>query len=163
MQTEINENGQSNPRLASFLLALALGLVGCGLGDVATTPFPTRIQLPEGRISLPDHEPCRGAIGVPCVEVGHAVFGMLRESEGCVWYVLDNGTEVRIIWPFGYSAQFDPFIVFDNAGRAVAKDGDSLRAEGDGPLDGAVDACGRSRYVVLADPISAQPAAAAPS
>lgn len=67
--------------------------------------------------------------------------------------VLQSGATARIVWPFGYYARFDPFVVFDNAGREVARDGTGLRAGGDGPLDGDSDRCGRTTYVVLFDPI----------
>lgn len=135
--------------------ALTLSVASCGIsgGGAEGTPFPTRIQLPAGRVPLPDHEPCRAAGDAPCADAGYALFGVLHEAEGCVWYVLENGTEVRVVWPFGYSAQHDPFIVYDNAGREVARNGDSLQADGTGPVDGETDACGRSKYVTLVDPV----------
>lgn len=58
--------------------------------------------------------------------------------------VLEDGQEVRLQWPSGYSAQFRPFVVFDDRGREVARDGDRLQAGRDGPHDGSPDQCGRA-------------------
>lgn len=144
---------QRDQLIAILAIALMMAGVACSPGQAGGTPFPTRIELPAGREPLPDHEPCRGSGPEPCVEAGRAVFGTLHEADGCVWYVLDNGTEARVVWPFGYSASYDPFIVYDNSGREVARDGDALEAAGSGPQEGDADACGRTQYVVLIDPI----------
>jgi hypothetical protein len=93
---------------------------------------------------------------VPCIETGHAVNGVIQESDRCISYVLDNGVEVRVIWPFGYSAIFDPFVVYDNSGKEVARDGDALLVAGDGPLEGQSDDCGQDKYVILAEPVTRQ-------
>ncbi len=64
-----------------------------------------------------------------------------------------DGREVRIVWPEGYTAQFSPFVVFDAQGREVARAGDVLRASTIDPLPGDPDACGRSLWIPLAEPI----------
>jgi hypothetical protein len=65
--------------------------------------------------------------------------------------VLDTGLEASVLWPFGYSAGFDPFVVYDNSGKAVGRDGVWLHAGGTGPFDGPADACGRARWVMVLD------------
>lgn len=137
-----------------------LAILGClialvaGCGPTQGTPGPTRLELPVGRVALPDHDPCQDVDGIPCVYAGHAVNGSVHEANGCIWYELENGREVRIVWPFGYSAEFKPFVVYDNAGREVARAGLSLTAGGEGPLDGEPDSCGFSTYVVLDDVVA---------
>lgn len=123
--------------------------------DPLATPFPTRIALPLDRIALPDRELCRGdGGGAPCVDAGYAVFGILHESKGCIWYSLGTVQDVRVIWPMGYSAHFDPFIVYNNQGDEVARDGDWLQVAGGGPFEGDADVCGRSSFVVFSDPVT---------
>jgi hypothetical protein len=118
-------------------------------------PVPTRIPLPAGRVPLPDYSPCvPPAPSTNCVFAGHAVFGTLHEAGECIWMVTETGSEVRVIWPYGYSAQFKPFVVFDNGGKEVARDGDRLEPEGTGPFEGDADSCGRTQYVYLIHPMT---------
>lgn len=65
--------------------------------------------------------------------------------------VLDNRLQVRVLWPSGYSARFEPFVVFDDAGKEVARSGDLLHAGGEGPFVGEADSCGRGLWVMLLD------------
>lgn len=81
------------------------------------------------------------------------IFGTLHEAGGCIFMTLENGQRVRVVWPFGHSAEFDPFVVLDNTGRQVACDGDEIRPAGDGPFVGPADWCGLRHYVVLIDPV----------
>lgn len=138
-------------RAIAEILSVAM-VVGCE--TPGPPPMPSRAPIPPDQVRLPDHPPCVSPDpGIACVEVGVAMFGTLLEKDGCVWMIRDNGEEVRIVWPFGYSATFEPFVVFDNAGAEVARDGDYVRAEGAGPSQGDADACGRTLYVVLAPPV----------
>lgn len=141
--------------MRALLIGLVLVVAGCTSGQLSSaTPFPTRIALPSGRVSLPDHGPCKGPRGGdPCVDVGHSISGLLSSDDDCVWIVMDNGIEVRVIWPLGYSAELRPFVVFDNAGSVVARSGDRIQADGEGPLVGEADNCGRTKYVTLIDPV----------
>jgi len=82
-----------------------------------------------------------------------AVHGILREEDGCIWLVQQNGMELRIVWPLGYAAQFNPFVVYDAGGRPIARDGDLLLAGGFGPSSGPADECGRAAYAVLEEPV----------
>ena len=130
-------------------------VVACvGSSDPSLTPYPTRIKLPEGRVALPDYEPCRAGDNIPCVDTGRALNGVLHEANRCVWYVLENGDDVRVVWPLGYSASFDPFVVYNNSGAEVARDDSSLVVGGAGPSDGESDACGRSRFVSFVEPVT---------
>ena len=91
------------------------------------------------------------------MEVGRAILGTLREDGGCIWLELENGDEVRVIWPLGYSAAIDPFAVYDDSGSIVAKAGESILAEGSDPASGGADDCGRTEFVVLAEPVIVEP------
>jgi hypothetical protein len=88
-----------------------------------------------------------------CLPGTVAIHGILREADGCIWLVQANDREPRIVWPLGFTARFDPFVVLNSAGLAMARDGDLLLAGGFGPLPGEADACGRSEYVVLEEPV----------
>ena len=88
-----------------------------------------------------------------CVWGTVAVHGTLHEEHGCIWIELENGEKQDIIWPFGYSAQQRPFVVFDNAGREVASDGDYLLAGGPVAETIPQDDCGRTAVVTLVEPI----------
>jgi hypothetical protein len=69
------------------------------------------------------------------------------------WLTLDDGQDVRIVWPYGYSAVLQPFTVLNNAGDPVISAGDTIKTGGNGPLEGAPDSCGRTSYVAINEPI----------
>jgi hypothetical protein len=83
---------------------------------------------------------------VPCVITGHADEGQIAGSNGCTWVTFDDSNERRELrWPPGYSAQFDPLIVYDPQGAVVARGGDLVLGDGwepsadvSGPCGGAV-------------------------
>jgi hypothetical protein len=135
---------------------LLVVLAGC----TSSTPtpgvagLPTRIPLPSGRIALPDHEPCVyfAPSGIPCVDTGHAIDGTVQQAGSCIWLTLDNGQDVRVVWPFGYSAIPDPVTIFDNRGDPVISTGDTIKTGGDGPTEGVADSCGRTSYVEINEP-----------
>ena len=144
-------------------VVLVVAIMACS-SPSATTSLSTlasRIPLPSNRSALPDHEPCVFQTEVPpsvlCVDAGHAILGTLYEGGGCIWSVLDNGDQVRLVWPYGYSAQMNPFVVFDNNGQSVLQAGDRFLAGGSGPFVGDLDTCGRQSYVVLNNPIQKNP------
>jgi hypothetical protein len=118
------------------------GPVGVRGGPIATErPF----TCPDGRL---------------CVATGHAVFGTLHEADGCIWLVLEGSDqEVRIVWPNGYTARYEPFAVFDAGGRRVATTGDAIHADGSGPNLGEADDCGRTEWVALVDGFLVNPSA----
>ena len=139
------------------VLACLLIVGACSADPGSSVVPPTRIPLPAGRVALPDAEPlCPHGLppGVDaCVWGTVAVHGTLHEEDGCIWIERESGEKQSITWPFGYSAQFRPFVVFDNAGQAVAQDGDYLRAGGFNAETGPPDACGRTEVVTLVDGI----------
>lgn len=123
---------------------LVLGVAGCGeLSGFLRTKLPT----------APLCQPSPGReCGVPVPSLHD---WMLQEDRGCMWLVEvgGDGREVRIVWPEGYTARFNPFVVFDAQGREVARAGDMLRASTIDPLSGDPDACGRSLWIPLLEPI----------
>jgi hypothetical protein len=118
------------------------GPVGVRGGPIATEP----------PFTCPD--------GPPCVATGHAVFGTLHEADGCIWLVLEGSDQaVRIVWPDGYTARYEPFAVFDAGGHRVATSGDVIHADGSGPYLGEADDCGRTEWVALVDGFLVNPSA----
>ncbi len=116
------------------------------------------MPLPSGRVALPDAErlcPYGPPPGVDaCVWGTVAVNGTLHEEDGCIWIERESSAKQGITWPFGYSAQFSPFAVFDNAGREVARDGDHLRAGGFAPQPVPRHDCGWTAVMTLVDPVA---------
>jgi hypothetical protein len=136
------------------LAAVVAATAGCALAEPSQSPIPTRRPLPAGVVALPDNPPCEAVAepGIPCVIVGHAILGDLHERDGCVWIVMDGSrVEAQVVWPYGYSARFDPFTVFDNAGKVVASDGDQIYGDGWGPTAAKPDTCGRDQQISLID------------
>jgi hypothetical protein len=106
-------------------------------------------------VALPDHEPCVYLVAPEslCVDTGHAIDGTVHAVGACVWLTLDNGQDVRVVWPFGYSATLDLLTIFDNRGDPVISAGDTIKTGGDGPTEGVADSCGRTSYVEINEPI----------
>ena len=48
---------------------------------------------------------------------------------GCVW-IRAASKKVRIVWPRGYAARFNPLEILDGSGRVVARGGDRVRLGG---------------------------------
>ena len=84
---------------------------------------------------------------------------MLPGREGdCLWIEL-GGTRSAVLWPPGYSASFDPIMLFDAGGRSVARGGDLISAVmlGPDPLP-TPDACGLITTIEFyGDPIAPGP------
>ena len=137
---------------AVLLLSLLLG--GCATSSSFSTTVP---PLPSGRVYLaswprtfpsdcsmgevPSESPTAGT--VLCVVTGHGVEGTLEGSNGCTSIALDGtGDRKTLIWPPGFSAQFDPLIVFDHRGAEVAKGGDFVSADASEPSDATLNPCG---------------------
>ena len=136
----------------SAVASIVLGVVFAACETVRPLPV-----LPPGHVALPyAPSPCASqAPGEPLCVLGQRGFdGTLKEGDGCLWLEMDNGDEVAILWPAGYSATHNPLTIFDNEGREVARANDRLSAGGGGPYSGDADACGRRAYVVLIHPMS---------
>lgn len=65
-----------------------------------------------------------------------------------MWIVTD-GREYRVTWPAGYTAEFNPMVVFDERGRVVARAGDTLHFLIQSDV-GEPDACGRVNVAQVA-------------
>ena len=137
------------------LLAMSIAAVGC-IGSTATTG-PARGTLPTDRVALADHPPCDASQAIPCVEAGRAIVGSLHTDGRCLWITLENGDDVRVIWPFGYAASKDLQTIYDAAGAVVARTGHMIQSEGSDPTQGEPDGCGRTVMVVLAGPVHGEP------
>lgn len=42
----------------------------------------------------------------------------------CVWLVSDAGAQVTAVWPSGYTATFDPLVIYDATGKQVLQAGE---------------------------------------
>jgi hypothetical protein len=138
--------------LVAVLVMQAVG--GCVPGRAENNPAGSFAPLPSGRVYLPWHPDCTSNLpSVPCVEVGRAISGKLSATGSCLSLKLDDGLEVSVIWPAGYSAAFEPLRIYDATGTLVATADVLIRAEGSDPTPGDPDDCGLTRFVILAAPI----------
>ena len=141
--------GLENMRI---LVVLAVLLAACSSNaspSVLLQPLPSgRVHLASWPWAFPSdcslsEAPPPTAGTIPCVVTGHAVEGRLEAAGGCVWVVLEGSAERRELrWPPGYSAQFDPLVLFDPSGHVVAKGGDLISADGFEPPDAVSGTCG---------------------
>jgi hypothetical protein len=84
-------------------------------------------------------------VGVPADPVRTAV---LHESSGCVWVETD-GQKARPLWPSGFTAGREPFIVYDRSGREIGRDGTQISTPMLGPDSLAFDGCGLTLTINL--------------
>lgn len=56
--------------------------------------------------------------------------GEPRGDAGCAWVETAPGERVEVVYPNGWRVEFEPVAVFDEQGRQVAAEGDTLRVEG---------------------------------
>jgi hypothetical protein len=59
-----------------------------------------------------------------------ALGGEARGDAGCAWIETSSGERVEVVYPNGWHVEFDPVALFDNVGRRVATEGDSLLVDG---------------------------------
>ncbi len=141
-------------------VAIVLCVAAMSIGCSAQTPATLVDPIGQRGGQLATEAPFVCPTGQMCVLTGHAVFGTLRSADGCIWMVIEgSGQEVRVVWPNGYSASYDPLVIRNAAGREVARDGTVLHADGWGPTIGAADGCGRTSSVSVVDGFQASPAA----
>src|SRR5664279_586760 len=70
------------------------------------------------RYGMPTWCTSGSCLGIPADPVRA---GTLHAGGACVWLDVD-GQRARVLWPAGFTAQRDPFAVFDPRGREVARD-----------------------------------------
>lgn len=146
---------RERPRMSRHVAWMTLLALTVAVGCVANTPASFSLPpLPSGRVFLANwpwtvpsdcslsEVPPPTAGHVPCVITGHAVEGQLEGSNDCTWVTFDGSNERRALrWPPGYSAQFDPLVVYDPQGAVIARGGDHVLGDGWEPAD-ASGPCG---------------------
>lgn len=56
--------------------------------------------------------------------------GEPRGDAGCAWIETSSGERVEVVYPNGWHVEFDPLALFDETGRKLAEQGDTLVVEG---------------------------------
>ena len=56
--------------------------------------------------------------------------GEARGDAGCAWIQTSSGERVEVVYPNGWHIEFDPVALFDDGGRRVATEGDTLLVGG---------------------------------
>jgi hypothetical protein len=107
-----------------LLLVLALVVAACGASSeisTTTTPTTTGGGTPAvGPVELPANpDPPQSAIIYATLQGDRAFDG------GCVW-LEQTTTEFSVLWPPGFTAEFDPIRLFDETGTLIAEGGDRL-------------------------------------
>jgi hypothetical protein len=111
-------------RFAPFLLVLALVIGACGTSSETSTTLTTTAATAAGPVELPTN---------PDQPKGATIFATLQgDAEldgGCVWLQQTN-VDFAVLWPAGFTADFDPIRLYDPAGNLVAEAGDQLVVTG---------------------------------
>lgn len=56
--------------------------------------------------------------------------GVPRGDAGCAWILTSAGERVEVVYPNAWHVEFDPVALFDDVGRQVAGEGDTLVVDG---------------------------------
>jgi hypothetical protein len=56
--------------------------------------------------------------------------GVPRGEAGCAWILTSAGERIEVVYPNAWHVEFDPVAVFDDGGRQVAGEGNTLIVEG---------------------------------
>lgn len=115
-------------RFTALSMALALAVGACG--EPSATPTTTsRSTAAVGPVELPANpDPPKSATIFATLEGDATLDG------GCVWLRQTN-IEFSVLWPTGFTADFDPIRLYDEAGNLVAEEGDRLVVTGAFALD----------------------------
>lgn len=56
--------------------------------------------------------------------------GAAQGEAGCAWLETSSGQKVEVVYPNGWHIEFTSVALFDETGRQVAKEGDTLQVDG---------------------------------
>ncbi len=116
-------NGLRNRRklLAAFGLVAILAGAGC---REASTPPTTSAAPVVGPVDLPyNPDPPKDA------KIIANLVGDAELDGGCVW-LRQGVTDLSVLWPPGFTAEFNPVRIVDTAGTVVAQEGDQVELTG---------------------------------
>ncbi len=104
------------------LLVVAL-LLGTGCTDSATEPHTTTPGSAQ-RVDLPyNPDPPKAALLVA------TMMGDPELDGGCVWLRQGN-IDLSVLWPEGFTAEFNPVRVYDGDNNLVAQEGEEVSLSG---------------------------------
>jgi hypothetical protein len=104
-----------------LVLVLALVVAACGASSETSTTTTTGGDEPtDGPVELPANpDPPKSATIYGTLQGDPALDG------GCVW-LQQTSTDFSVLWPPGFTAEFDPIRLFDDTGTLIAEEGDRL-------------------------------------
>ena len=112
-----------NRRTALATLGLVALLAAAGCSETST-PTTTSAPQPAGPVDLPyNPDPPKDARIIATLAGDAAVDG------GCVW-LRQGVTDLSVLWPPGFTAEFDPVRLIDATGTVVAQEGDQIEVTG---------------------------------
>ena len=123
----------TNPRtIRSTILLLVMAVVFGACADTESASTTTIVATaPTGPVDLPvNPDPPGGATIYATLQGDAGVEG------GCVW-LRQTTTDFGVLWPAGYTAEFDPIRLYDADGDLVGEEGDRLEVTGAFAVDPA--------------------------
>ena len=119
-------HGIGHPRSALTTLGLVVLLMATGCGDGTTQPtLPTTSEaISLGPVDLPlNPDPPKDA------KMMATLVGDPELDGGCVW-LRQGVVDLSVLWPPGFTAEFNPVRIMDAAGTVVAQGGDQVELTG---------------------------------
>ncbi|MDR9450387.1 MAG: hypothetical protein RI637_04125 [Acidimicrobiia bacterium] len=119
------------PRLrVPAILMVTLVVIGTGCAETSTEPN-TAAPLSPGRVELPyNPDPPQEA------RIIANLAGDPQLDGGCVW-LRQGTTDFSVLWPEGFTADFNPLRLYDGNGDLVAQEGEALELTGSFAVDAA--------------------------
>jgi hypothetical protein len=118
--------------IRSIVLLLVLVVVVGACGEAKNAPTTTTAAAaPAGPVELPVNPDPPKSSTIYATLQGDA--GM---EGGCVW-LRQTTTDFGVLWPAGYTAEFDPIRLYDADGTLVGEEGDRLVVTGAFAIDPA--------------------------
>lgn len=119
------------PRLrVPAILMVTLVVIGTGCAEASTEPN-TAAPLAPGRVELPyNPDPPQEA------RIIANLAGDPQLDGGCVW-LRQGTTDFSVLWPEGFTADFNPLRLYDGNDHLVAGEGEALELTGSFAVDAA--------------------------
>ena len=127
-------SGAGNPRrfLGTLGLVVLLAVTGCSETVPSSTTTTTAAPGTAGPVDLPyNPDPPKDA------KIIARLFGDQNLDGGCVW-LRQGQIDLSVLWPPGFTAEFNPVRIIDADGVVVAEDGDQVEVTGSFAADATV-------------------------
>jgi hypothetical protein len=129
---------------AALALAAAIAVAGCG--SQAATPLVSRPGAP--LTTWQSHCPS----GMACTAGEAYLEGHARSRGECLWLEDLTGRRLGISWPPGFTASFEPLLIYDPAGHLVVHQDDHVVTGGSIPGPFVVpESCGLQDAVAISE------------